>query len=101
MLRNVDGYSFVVWVAFTNGEYALYPSNVMKMNVQKAIITLHDTKMDGKQPEEKAADKKESNKQLPIPPREGAVLDLRTNVTDGKRAGSEMVSLRTIPVWLK
>ena len=61
---------------------------------------LHDTKMDGKQLEEKAADKKESNKQLPIPPREGAI-DSRTNVTDGKRAGSEMVSLRTIPVWLK
>ena len=53
---------------------------------------LHDTKMDGKQPE--------SDKQLPTPPWEGAV-DSRTNVTDGKRAGSEMVSLRTIPVWLK
>ena len=30
-----------------------------------------------------------------------AVLGLRTNDTDGKRAGSEMVSLRTIPVRLK
>ena len=99
-LRRVVGYAFVVWEAFTKRGYALGPTHVMLMDVQKNITYYHDTEMDGKQPEEKAADQKESDKQLPTPPREGAV-DSRTNVTDGKRAGSEMVSLRTIPVWLK
>ena len=39
MLRKVDGYAFVVWVAFTKGGYALDPSHVMSMDVQKTTIT--------------------------------------------------------------
>ena len=39
MLRKVDGYAFVVWVAFTKRGYALGPSHVMSMDVQKSTIT--------------------------------------------------------------
>ena len=39
MLRNVDGYAFVVWIAFTKGGYALGPSHVMSIDVQKNTIT--------------------------------------------------------------
>ena len=57
--------------------------------------------MDGKLPEEKAADPKESDKQLPSPPRKGGGgIYPRTNVTEGKRMGPEMFALRNIPVWL-
>ena len=61
---------------------------------------LNDTKLDGKQPGEKVAETKESDKQLPNFPGEGAVGS-RTNVTTGKKTGPEVFSLRSVPVWLK
>ena len=56
--------------------------------------------MDGKQPEEKMAEPKESGKQLPTFPGEGAVGS-HTNVTTSKKTGPEVFLWRTIPVWFK
>ncbi len=90
MLLRVDACAFVVWEAFIKGGHVLGPSNAISMDVRKTITLL--------QQEEKAPARREADGKPPaLPLREGA-NDSRTDIRNGRSIGSEVVSLKTIPV---